>query len=257
VTITGDDLKTYRRERQWRQRDLAEYLGLDQPTVSELERGVREIPSEVAEKLEALSPAPEHDDAGGSGTGGSAAPEPPPVAAPEGGGPDVPPRPTRPPRATPRVVPSDTELRALEVRVLKLIQGDDVAIMVADPGETEIRSVTQHIPGLADVVGMANEYDGQIIAANAVALSKAWVKVARENRRVRMILETLTAGGAWRDAFAATMPVVLAILLNHGLLPTLPGLMVEPTGGYDAQRDDGGGAGGGEPWSETAAGTVG
>jgi transcriptional regulator with XRE-family HTH domain len=255
--MIGDDLKAYRHERRWRQRDLADFLGIDQPAVSEMERGVRPISDEVALKLGG-SPSPASAD---QDEGAPAPPEEPaasPGDRPVAASGDVPPRPVTPPRDKPAVLPRAEDLRALEVRLLQLIRGYDATIMVADPGDTQIREVTQHIPGLADVVGMANKFDGQIIEANAVALSKAWVAVARENRRVRVVLEALTAGGAWRDAFAATLPVVLAILLNHGLLPTLPGLMVSPQEPYDGAGEHGdGGAASGAWGAETAAGAVG
>jgi transcriptional regulator with XRE-family HTH domain len=264
--VNGTDLKAIRRARRWRQRDLAEYLGVDQPTVSEMERDVRDVSAEVAARLSEL-PAPE---AAAASHEEGVTPSPPsdtstgdgePVAAPAtpGGG-DVPPRGARPPKEKATVVAPEN-LATLEVRVLKLIQGEDISIAVADPGETTVRYATQHIPGVADVVGMLDEYDGAIISANAVAMSKAWVKLARENARVRRLLEMLTAGGAWRDVFAATAPVVVAILLHHGMLPSLPGLTLAPEPGpeYDAANDQRGGTpiAGFPGFSETATGTVG
>jgi DNA-binding XRE family transcriptional regulator len=258
--VIGEELRAYRRARRWRQSDLAAELGLDQPTVSEMERGVRPIPEEIAARLGASPAPPAAPRDGGDEPAASAGPEESPPAAVPGG--DVPPRPIPVPADTPRPrSPRGDDLRGLEVRLLQLIRGYDATIMVADPGESEVREVTQHIPGLADVVGAVNDFDGQVISANAVALSKAWVAVARENPRVRVVLETLTAGGAWRDAFAATLPVVLAILLNHGLLPNLPGLMVskDDPASYDGANEhvDHGGAARGAPWAETASGAVG
>jgi transcriptional regulator with XRE-family HTH domain len=248
--VTGDELRAFRRDRRWRQTELAEFLGVDQPAVSEMERGRREVPDELAALLQAAgaaeSPAP---DAAGDG--------PPEAAAANLEG-DVPPRPVRS-RAKPRPVERQVEvnLAELEARLLRLIQGEDVAIAIADPGETEIHHVSQHVPGLADLVGAMNEFDGNIIRANAVAMSKAWVKLAREKPRVLMFLETLTAGGAWRDVFAATGPVVLAILLNHGLLPSLPGMTVVGAGSYDPPGDGFNGYGGGAPEDATASGSLG
>jgi DNA-binding XRE family transcriptional regulator len=260
--VNGAGVKEFRRQRQWRQRDLATHLGVDQPTVSEWERDIRPVPDEIAVRLESEELLPAADAA--SSHGGEPAEKPPAGDASQAtaavGG-DVPPRDVRPPKERPAVLPAEDErgLAALEVRVLKLIQGEDISIPVADVGETTVRYAEQHIPGVADVVGMVNEFDGEIIRANSVAMAKAWVKLARENVRVRRFLEMLTAGGAWRDVFAATAPVVIAILLNHGLLPSLPGLTLGTTPEYDAAHDDGTGT----PirdrpgWEETAAGSVG
>jgi hypothetical protein len=244
--MNGAELRQWRLDRKMRQADLGTILGMDQPKVSELERSEGPIPDDLAAKvLDQGGPPPRAVEPsagdGGEVSGGGAEPG----VAPASDG-DVPPRPPRRPRAREVVVvPTEERLNELEVRLLKLIQGEDVAIPVADPGETEIRHYSQHIPGLADIVGAVNQFDGDVIRANAVAMSKAWVKLAREKPRVRAFLETLTAGGAWRDVFAATAPVILAILLNHGLLPSLPGLGFGPgaEGGYDGANGDGGPAG--------------
>jgi len=72
------------------------------------------------------------------------------------------------------------------------------------------------IPGMAQLVGMVDEFDGMVIRTYAPGMARAWAELARENEQVRRILNGLTYGGAYRGVLAASLPAILAIAAHHG-----------------------------------------
>ena len=112
-------------------------------------------------------------------------------------------RPRRESRATVRVKP-------LETRLLEFF------------GEIKLHEETQtpYLTGLAGGIGIFNPADGQVIAMNSPNMAKAWANLADQNERVRRYLEYLLSGGAWGEVFVATTPVIFAIAMNHGMVPS-------------------------------------
>lgn len=283
--MTGDEFRARRMELGLYQGNLAQQLQalglelpggqkIDQPAISQMERGRLPIPAEVAAALATSvqkgndSPPP----VGGHGRSSAgeqqprkprsrvrkreqqpaAAAAPPPAA--EGGDPqpaggvtppsppaDAPPepeperqkdRPPAPPESLPQPGPSSwdaTTKSQLESDLRDLFAGQSFLVpmrVALDDGSYEIRQQEAFIPGLAQVVGAVDTYDGQVIELHAASMAHAWAELANENPTVRRFLMGMTYGGAWRGVIAATLPVVLAIAGNHGL--GLPGFL---TGG--------------------------
>lgn len=76
-----------------------------------------------------------------------------------------------------------------------------------------------YFTGIAGMVSMFNYQDGTIIAMNSENMAKAWANLAQNNERVKRYLEWMLSGGAWGEVFVATSPVILAIMMNHGISP--------------------------------------
>lgn len=56
--MTGDEIKSLREVRTWSQQKMAEELGIDQATVSRIERGVAEPSGPVKRLLEKMATEP-------------------------------------------------------------------------------------------------------------------------------------------------------------------------------------------------------
>jgi transcriptional regulator with XRE-family HTH domain len=229
--VTGTELRAWRTSRGLYQRDVVRLLaaagvdGIDQPTVSEWERGVEPIPDEVPALLESSNAPPPTQ-------------EPAPVGAPPPADeqPADEPRKDRAPRAVPPPgpvtrgvdsAPWDAAVRSqLEKDLRTLFAGEAflVPVPVADAnGDVAYRHEEAFAPGIAQLVGYADAYDGQVIAMNAPAMARAWAALADESPQVRRFLMFLTYGGAWRGVIAASLPVVYAIGVHHGLIPPVLG----------------------------------
>jgi transcriptional regulator with XRE-family HTH domain len=251
--VTGTELRAWRTSRGLYQRDVVRLLaaagvdGIDQPTVSEWERGVEPIPDEVPALLESSNappptqePTPPPRPRRGAGSRREPAPEPQP--APVGAPPPADEQPADEPRKdrAPRAVPPpgpvtrgvdsapwDAAVRSqLEKDLRTLFAGEAflVPVPVADAnGDVAYRHEEAFAPGIAQLVGYADAYDGQVIAMNAPAMARAWAALADESPQVRRFLMFLTYGGAWRGVIAASLPVVYAIGVHHGLIPPVLG----------------------------------
>jgi len=79
---------------------------------------------------------------------------------------------------------------------------------------------------LALLGSMVNQYDGMVIANNAPQMAAAWAALARQNPQVEKVLRSLMSGGAFGAVVITTLPVIIAISANHGLLPEQVGAMV-------------------------------
>jgi len=76
------------------------------------------------------------------------------------------------------------------------------------------------------LVCFVNAGDGQAIIASAGACAEALDELAKQDPRVRAALDKMLTGGAWSKVLAAHLPIALALVTNHGLLPaflTAPG----------------------------------
>lgn len=261
--MNGSELRDWRTSRGLYQRDVVKILtdgGLtaDQPMVSEYERGILEVPAEVDAALAAAAhahpvtgeptpaPAPrksrarpraeqvrEQVDAGDDGDDelepddGN---ESDPNADPDRDAEDRPPRPVRPAGKVAgdvQAVTWDTGVRSqLEKDLRVLFAGDvflvPVPVQQAD-GSVEYAHEEGFQPGIAQLVGYMDPYDGAVIQMNAAAMAHAWASLADESPQVRRLLLMLTYGGAWRGVIAATLPVLYAIGVHHGLIPPVLG----------------------------------
>lgn len=70
-----------------------------------------------------------------------------------------------------------------------------------------------------------NQVDGTVILQGAPNLAESLDALAREDERVRRVLERMLTGSAWGGVFMAAGAIVLPIMDNHNLLPVkIPGL---------------------------------
>ncbi|MFI5534704.1 hypothetical protein ACIA8O_39840 [Kitasatospora sp. NPDC051853] len=69
------------------------------------------------------------------------------------------------------------------------------------------------------LVAIASPADGMVMLEGIPALASALTKLAEENPAVRSNLERALTAGAWSGVVAATLPIVLGIMANHGAVP--------------------------------------
>jgi hypothetical protein len=86
-------------------------------------------------------------------------------------------------------------------------------------------------------VCMANMTDGTAILNGAPALASALDDLARENPRVRKVLEGLLATGAWSGVAIAAANIAMPILANHDMLPAVPFAMGSPAPAPDSEPE--------------------
>lgn len=72
------------------------------------------------------------------------------------------------------------------------------------------------------VLASFNARDGEIVAANAPALGKAWANLAKEDKRVKAAIERLMTGSAWGQVIFVTGGMAFAIAQNHGVIGDVP-----------------------------------
>lgn len=140
-------------------------------------------------------------------------PAPPPPAPERSEGKDAAPRPLSLAPAKPR---SD-DIKQLEAALLTFFRGESFLVPKEMPDGTT-QQVEATIPGLAQMIGMVDEFDGQIIQIYAPGMARAWAQLASENPMVHRWLNALTYGGAYRGVLAASLPAVMAIVMHHGVL---------------------------------------
>jgi len=89
-------------------------------------------------------------------------------------------------------------------------------------GEIKVHEASQmpYYTGISGAVAIFNPADGQVIAMKSANMAKAWANLADNNERVKRYLEYMLSGGAWGEVFVATTPVIFAIAMNHGLMPS-------------------------------------
>lgn len=228
----GRRLRLMRRKCLLDQAGLAKLLGTDQAAISKMENNVEPL-SAQAEAFLANPPAPVPAGPGRPSRARRTAPAaaraaelPPdpeadlaqPPREPGEAGPrveDAAPRAAAPAPAPAR--PRAGEIAELEAALLKMFAGETFLVPKQGPDGTVIQ-VEAVIPGIAQVIGMADEFDGMVIRTYAPGMARAWAELARENETVRKVLIGVTYGGAYRGVIAATLPAVLAIAAHHGAL---------------------------------------
>lgn len=77
-----------------------------------------------------------------------------------------------------------------------------------------------YMTGISGAIAIFNQADGTAIAMNSANMAKAWANLADQNERVKRYLEYMLSGGAWGEVFVATTPVIFAIAMNHGMMPS-------------------------------------
>lgn len=236
----GRRLRLDRRKAGLSQEELAERLGVSKDEVSAMENNRVElsqaakafsasIPARVPKGRLQAAPEPAAPQTGGDEPGG-------PEEEVQGPGPrtELPGAPgskDKAPRAdTPKpreLLPSRGEIAELEDALLKMFAGERFLVPRKTP--EGVIQIEAQIPGIAQIVGMYDEFDGHIIETYSPGMAKAWAELARVNPGVRRILMGLTYGGAYRGVMAASLPPIIAILAHHGAIPNFggPGRVVE------------------------------
>lgn len=204
--IAGDTLEPGKRLRVQREKEkltqaqLADRLGTDAETVSRMERGEEPLSeSALAFNQATLSDRQRRRLKETTKEAGR----------------DSEPRKPGPGYATPPPRSYDPDL---ERALLNLFAGETFYV----PRKNEQGEIVQQeatIPGVAQVVGMFDEFDGMVIGAYAPGMARAWAQLAAENDAVHKMLTFVTYGGAWRGVMVATAPPLLAIAAHHGALP--------------------------------------
>jgi transcriptional regulator with XRE-family HTH domain len=238
----GRRLRLDRRKAGLSQQELADKLGHSLEEISAMENDRLEL-STAAQAFCANVPARVPTGKAKPAPAAAApetAPEPPEPGSEEGQG-EPGPRTAvgdRPPRAEkPRaqVVAPRGEIAELEDALLKMFAGERLIVPKQTPdGVVQVEAV---IPGIAQVVGMWDEFDGRIIETYGPGMAKAWAELARVNPRVRSVLIGLTYGGAYRGVLAATLPCIVAIAAHHGAFqrPQQPPPVAAAPGGDPTQ----------------------
>ncbi len=220
----GRRLRLDRRKAGLSQQELADKLGHSLDEISAMENDRLEISAAAAAfsaNLPARQPKPKAKPKPAAPAPETAG-EPPEVEVlgePGEAGPRVEVPDDKPPRPSgrakgPQVLAPRGEIQELEDALLKMFAGERLIIPKQTPdGVIQTEAV---IPGIAQVVGMWDEFDGRIIETYSPGMAKAWAELARVNPRVRSVLVGLTYGGAYRGVLAATLPPIVAIMAHHG-----------------------------------------
>ena len=219
----GRRLRLDRRKAGLSQQELADKLGHSLEEISAMENDRLEpsaaaqafqanLPARVPRAKAKATPPPPAPETGSEQPPGEVLGEPGEVGPRVEQG-DKPPQASRRAKG-PQVLAPRGEIQELEDALLKMFAGERLIIpkQTAD-GVIQTEAV---IPGIAQVVGMWDEFDGRIIETYSPGMAKAWAELARVNPRVRSVLVGLTYGGAYRGVLAATLPPIVAIMAHHG-----------------------------------------
>lgn len=76
--------------------------------------------------------------------------------------------------------------------------------------------------GLGMVIGIVDAYDGQVIQQGIPTLAHALIRPAEQNAKVRKALTQMVEGGVWGAVLVAAFPIVIPILIHHGVIPQPP-----------------------------------
>lgn len=111
----------------------------------------------------------------------------------------------------------------------------------------------------AGFVAAGDWHCGTLLADRAEPMAAAWGRLAKRNKRIAAMLETMLTGGEWGEVAIVTLTTVLPMAAHHGLVPERLGLLgalgpigeeVDAPGGADpmaAARAAAGGADDGAP----------
>lgn len=88
-------------------------------------------------------------------------------------------------------------------------------------------------------VAFFEQFDGQVIIANAEQVAEATATLADENAQVAKALDAMTTGGAWGAFLIALCSMILPILAHHNLVPSFVASALMPTDTVDRQQNAG------------------
>lgn len=103
---------------------------------------------------------------------------------------------------------------------------------VAD-AKNDIPKVTGRPPKSAELVGqitqllaligvalmMLDEFDGLVVINHAAKVADSVAAVAETSPGVKKAIESAVAGSAWSAVVLSALPIAIAIMANHGVLP--------------------------------------
>jgi len=95
--------------------------------------------------------------------------------------------------------------------------------------ETGFKGMLQGAGSLMLAMGGKVALDGQAILLNEPNLTASVVELCRQDKRAREFMLSLTTGSAYANVAIATVPIVIAILANHNLLPPIFGIAPQQT----------------------------
>lgn len=79
--------------------------------------------------------------------------------------------------------------------------------------------MTQLLALTAVAVMLFDEYDGLVIIEHAAKVADSLNTVAESTPSIAKALDSAVAGSAWGAVVMSVLPIVVAILANHGVLP--------------------------------------
>ena len=79
----------------------------------------------------------------------------------------------------------------------------------------------KYLQGISLGVSFLNANDGEILSAGAADLAHELVELAKVDKRLRGILESIAAPGKYGGIMLATGSIIIPIAMNHGLIPQL------------------------------------
>lgn len=89
--------------------------------------------------------------------------------------------------------------------------------------------LVQDLTGIYALVGtsviMFNMQDGMLILAKAEECARSLVKVAKHHKQMMKVLKNMTKASDYGALIAVHGGLVMAMLANHNMLPTVPGIL--------------------------------
>jgi hypothetical protein len=73
--------------------------------------------------------------------------------------------------------------------------------------------------GAQMVAFFADPFTAELIAQNKERCTDAWIELARQDKRVERLLRRVTMGAGYGAVFAAHLPIILPVMMRHGILP--------------------------------------
>lgn len=104
------------------------------------------------------------------------------------------------------------------------------------------KQLTEFFVMVGIAVSMYNGNDGVVIGMHAERMGQAWSHLAASNKVVARYIDGLMTASSWAEVMAATLPVIVAIMANHGAVPPQMASMFPPPSPdvmhHNAETDD-------------------
>lgn len=81
------------------------------------------------------------------------------------------------------------------------------------------QAVAANVAGIAQIVGMFNQFDGAVIAQGSPYLARSVADVAARDPKVRKAIEHAMSNLGWGQVIAAVMAIAIPIMVNHQVIP--------------------------------------